>query len=197
MLSSSVLLPSSTSPVLSLRADLVRLPSRLLSARFMLSAGLDVAVTCIATQPGVPSSGGSSLRALWVASPRSRHRPLLLDLRRLSFPTPHILQCVVLELNCFLCWSLLVFVLGWKPSLFIARARWLDLSLWWLLCSLSSTSSSYLRLRIDHGVPRAARNTSVPWLPSDCSSKKCPLPRRDRMHTHVAFLMKPNSEHPR
>ena len=63
----------------------------------MLSAGLDVVVTCIATQPGVSSSGGSSWRALWVASPRSRHRPLLLDLRRLSFPTPHILQCVVLE----------------------------------------------------------------------------------------------------
>ena len=97
MVCPSVLLPSSTSPVLSLRADLVRLPSRLLSARFMLPAGLGVVVTCIATQPGVPSSGGSSLRALWVASPRSRHRILLLDLRRLSLPTPHVLQCVILE----------------------------------------------------------------------------------------------------
>ena len=61
--------------------------------------GLDVVYLHlhIQVEPGVPSSGGSSFRALWVVSPRSRHRPLLLDLRRLSLPTPHILQCVVLE----------------------------------------------------------------------------------------------------
>ena len=64
-----------------------------------------------------------------------------------------------LNLNYLLRWFLLVFLLGWKPSLCIARARWFDLSLWWLLCSLSSTSSSCLPVRINHGVPRSARNT--------------------------------------
>ena len=61
--------------------------------------GLDVVYLHLHIQlePGVPSSGGSSFRALWVVSPRSRHRPLILDLHRLPFPTPHILQCVVLE----------------------------------------------------------------------------------------------------
>ena len=53
-----------------------------------------------------------------------------------------------LNLNYFLRWSLLVFLLGWNPSLCIARARWLDPSLWWLLCSLSSTSSSCLPVRL-------------------------------------------------
>ena len=57
-----------------------------------------------------------------------------------------------LNLNCFLCWSLLVFLLGWKPSLFIARARWLDLPLWWLLCSLSSTSSSTVYLALSRNI---------------------------------------------
>ena len=86
-------------------------------------------------ETGVPSSGGSSFQALSVASPRSRHRPRLLDLRRLSFPTHIFCSVWSLNLNYFLRWFLLVFLLGWKPSLCNAPARWFDLSLWWLLCS--------------------------------------------------------------
>ena len=56
-----------------------------------IGCGILVSRHTIGTQ--CPSSGRSSFRVLWVVSPRSRHRPLLLDLCRLSFPTPHIMQC--------------------------------------------------------------------------------------------------------
>ena len=113
----------------------------------------------IQVEPGVPSSGGSSFRALRVASPRSRHRSLLLELRRLPFPTPHILQCVVLETKLL---SALVSprVPPWMESLVVHCSSTLARSIP-LVVAVFSVLHFFLMLTrtINHGVPRSARNT--------------------------------------
>ena len=99
-----------------------------------------------------------------------------------------------LNLNYFLRWFLLVFLLGAKPSLCNAPARWFDLSLWWLLCSppLLPHAHQYALTTVYLAVPETLEFRVFPMVVTlDCSSKNCPLPRPDHMHTHVAFLMTP------
>ena len=134
-------------------------PSALAASSIHVVQGLDVVYLHlhIQVEPGVPPR--SSFRALWVASPRSRHRSLLLELRRLPFPTPHILQCVVLESKLL---SALVSprVPPWMESLVVHCSSTLARSIP-LVVAVFSVLHFFLMLTrtINNGVPRSARNT--------------------------------------